>query len=711
MAETTPTHSAEAALETLHVLDGRRLGAFQKRLVWVTVLALAGDAAEIVLVVLLSACADPSGGATFTAQLGAAACAGQLLGAAFFGSAADAHGRRRLFVASGAIVALGGLLSAAAPARVATLAALRGVVGFGVGGGAALSAVLMVEYLPVHGRGRMLLIVRALSTAGGLYVTLCAWLVLGSRGWRALAVMAAVPAVASALIARSLLPESPRWLQRRGRAHEAAAVVARVAADNGVELPPGALRLCTPARRHSAPFFFQGLLGANNDEQQVSLLEHRFRGDGAARAFSDDAECGGEEDDDDDNSSSSSASGGETSEDLRCCCCCGAWQARDDGPPIDEALDREYGVVVAVRDDDEEDERATGEDASFFGNETNTDAPPAQATRTLTAYGAATATAALRAIKLRPRPPRCSLCRRLNRCKVRRCHADDGVAVARALRLPNDEPRRARVALWVGTLGRRTAPLWVLSILLGGAYLATATLSSLLFARVTKEDRPEDVDDCAMAFDYRGLAVGSVTEAAAATLASVVVDGGRRRLLASLLAAAATELALLCFPLSLLATALVALIARAALFAAGAVAFAAELYPTEVRATGAAHAAGCSRLGGAFASLLVVARFSDTRLATASHDLTSLVGPLALTALLAALTTLLIPVETAQKPAVEAPLLAVAPPKSRRRRSRVSDLPPPDDPFKSPFAPDAQGTTTSPPRRSLEPDDDDTFTM
>lgn len=56
------THSAEAALETLHVLDGRRLGAFQQRLVWICVLALAGDTAEVVLVVLFSACAQPTGG-------------------------------------------------------------------------------------------------------------------------------------------------------------------------------------------------------------------------------------------------------------------------------------------------------------------------------------------------------------------------------------------------------------------------------------------------------------------------------------------------------------------------------------------------------------------------------------------------------------------------------------------------------------------------
>lgn len=129
--------------------------------------------------------------------------------------------------------------------------------------------------------------------------------------------------------------------------------------------------------------------------------------------------------------------------------------------------------------------------------------------------------------------------------------------------------------------------------------------------------------------------------------------------------------------------------------------FAAELYPTEVRATGASHvrlprvcapqihppqAAACSRLGGACASLLVIARFSYARLHVGGSEpsLASLIGPLALTSLLAALIANLIPVDTAQKPAVEAPLLP-AKPRQRRRSSDVSrarllgPLPPGDD--------------------------------
>ena len=63
--------------------------------------------------VVMSACACPEGanGRTFTALLGAAVCVGQMLGAAFFGGAADAFGRRRMFVVSTMLVAVAGLLT------------------------------------------------------------------------------------------------------------------------------------------------------------------------------------------------------------------------------------------------------------------------------------------------------------------------------------------------------------------------------------------------------------------------------------------------------------------------------------------------------------------------------------------------------------------------------------------------------------------------
>ena len=47
------------------------------------------------------ACAAPIGGSGFAAELGAAVCAGQLVGCAVLGAQADAHGRRRTFVCSG----------------------------------------------------------------------------------------------------------------------------------------------------------------------------------------------------------------------------------------------------------------------------------------------------------------------------------------------------------------------------------------------------------------------------------------------------------------------------------------------------------------------------------------------------------------------------------------------------------------------------------
>lgn len=579
------------------------------------------------------------------AVLGASACVGQLLGAAFVASSADIFGRRKLFVACDAIVAVGGLMSAAAPASIAMLAFLRGVVGLGVGGGAALSAVLMVEYLPVLGRGQLLLQAKALSATGGLYVTICAWLVLGSQGWRALAVLAAMPAVASAIIARNLMPESPRWLQRQGRADEAAAVVARVAADNGVELPPGAMRLCTPARQWQelkpTGVFPYWRRQACDTGRHFNLVEEGSTGEERIGLTADDDEASDVDDvaslaDSRDESEDEDTA---ESEDLRVCCCyCGSL---DSMPTTLRRSETEQAFFLENsfnRDDsscNDDPDESTSDEGCFFGhnelNKLNLAASDAVSAHNngqtlasnkgdaVASYGAATALSALAALRsMKLRSPThikgrvwCGACRAL--ALIRSECQNDGIAVGRAMRHPNGSQRNPRVAVCIGTLGRRTAPLWLHSFMLGAVYLATATLSSLFFARAVKGPKPDETDDCATAFDYRGLAVGSLSEAASAALAALVVDGGRKRLLSSLLAAAAAELLLLCFPLTALATALVSLVARAALFAASAVAwtcsssvfcvpsvvqfniqkiarrFAAELYPTEIRATAASH--------------------------------------------------------------------------------------------------------------------------
>lgn len=533
-------------------------------------LALAGDTAEIVLVVLLpSACAlDPEQG-NVTGVLAAAACVGQMFGAALFASSADAFGRRQVFIACGAIVAIAGLASAWAQG-IARLALLRGIVGIGVGGGAALSAVLMVEFLPEESRGKILLQTRALSSFGGIYVTLAAWLVLASRGWRLLAAIVALPAIVSVVIARNLLPESPRWLQRRGRAAEAAAVVARVAEDNGVDLPPGALKLCEPerqwvswrARRRVEEMRHQQLLEDHVPQDRHHLLDEFDTESVASSASSD-------QDDDDE---------GHDLEDLRClCCCCRSTEHSEaalERSDVDISCDdcyAEYGDGYRRNE--------TGHyDAGFFGSEANP-------STTLPAYGAAKGTFASAFERINPILRRrkytdSSSCRR---CLQRKPFRNDGAALARALRSPDGSYRHPRIAIWIGTLGRRSWSLWIHSFLLGGAYVATATLSSLLFAQATHENArhllsgttASSTDECKSAIDYGGLTAGSFAEIMTTALVSLVVDLGRKRVIFVLLVVAAFQLFVLSsVTLGALFTTVVSLTARAALFAANAVAWA-----------------------------------------------------------------------------------------------------------------------------------------
>jgi MFS transporter, putative metabolite:H+ symporter len=186
-------------------------------------------------------------GSTGKALVIAAGFAGMFVGANVLSVAADRLGRRRVFIANLMVYSLFSFAAAFSP-NVETFLVLRFLAGIGLGAELVLVDTYLAEFVPARVRGRM---IAWAYTIGFLGVPIAALLggklvasqqLLGIDGWRWLLVFGGLGAV-FVLAVRTMLPESPRWLESRGRhaaAHDVvAAVVAKVSPGTSVpELTP-----------------------------------------------------------------------------------------------------------------------------------------------------------------------------------------------------------------------------------------------------------------------------------------------------------------------------------------------------------------------------------------------------------------------------------------------------------------------------------------
>ena len=174
--------------------------------------------------------------ATQLGVLGTMNIIGMAIGAIALSSLADVYGRKKIFTYCLLAFSLLSLLSAAAP-NYEVFLILRFLTGVGLGGCIPVDYAIVGEFTPAKVRGRVLTAMDAWWPVGGTICGLVAAFLTaqGIQNWRYQLLFMVLPALLVVWIRRGI-PESPMFLQRRGREAEARAIIDDMVARTGT--PP-----------------------------------------------------------------------------------------------------------------------------------------------------------------------------------------------------------------------------------------------------------------------------------------------------------------------------------------------------------------------------------------------------------------------------------------------------------------------------------------
>ncbi len=245
----------EVMQSSVSVEDGLRaagVGAFQKRLFVIFGLVWAADAMQVLAIGFSAPSIAKSFGVTVpqALQTGTFFFLGMLIGAFAFGRLADRIGRRPVLFIAIILDAICGVASAFAP-DLQWLIVARFLTGIGVGGTLPVDYAMMAEFLPSDRRGRWLVLLEGCWAIGTVALAVLA-LVAGTQGgeaWRTIFFVTGLPALIGVIL-RLYVPESPLYLNQKGRSEEARKVLQRVAKTNGKDIDIPAL---VPQAKQRAP--------------------------------------------------------------------------------------------------------------------------------------------------------------------------------------------------------------------------------------------------------------------------------------------------------------------------------------------------------------------------------------------------------------------------------------------------------------------------
>jgi MFS transporter, AAHS family, 4-hydroxybenzoate transporter len=228
-----PERNAGHTLDVTALIDSRKLGSFQLRIVVLCALVALLDGADTTSIAI-AALPIASKLAVPTSSFGvifSAGTLGAMLGAMAFGPLADRFGRKRVLLV--AIVVFGAFtLLTAHAGSYASLMGYRFLAGLGLGGAAPCFLALVSEYVPSHMRGTVVTVLWAAFPLGIMLGGFLNSYLVATFGWESIFHVGGILPLALAAILALALPESLQFLLlRRDDSAAAGAIVARLAPD------------------------------------------------------------------------------------------------------------------------------------------------------------------------------------------------------------------------------------------------------------------------------------------------------------------------------------------------------------------------------------------------------------------------------------------------------------------------------------------------
>ncbi|NMM03364.1 MFS transporter [Paraburkholderia sp. RP-4-7] len=218
-------------------LDRLPIGGFHKRILWLIGAGMFLDSFDIYLAGGVLGALTRSGWSTM--QLNAAFLSstfiGMLLGAFAAGVLGDAKGRKFTYQFNLAIFGLASVAGALAP-NMMWLIVCRFFMGLGLGAEIVVGYGSVGEFIPPAVRGKWSAYLSLITNSALFCSTFLGYLIIPSIGWRAMFAIVGVSAMVVWVI-RKKMPESPRWLESKGRYDEAEAILRSAEAESAQKQP------------------------------------------------------------------------------------------------------------------------------------------------------------------------------------------------------------------------------------------------------------------------------------------------------------------------------------------------------------------------------------------------------------------------------------------------------------------------------------------
>lgn len=221
-------------LSTVHAgarLDRLPTSSFHRRILWLIGGGMFLDSFDIYLAGGVLGALSRSGWSSMTlnAAFLSSTFIGMLIGAFTAGLLGDAYGRKFTYQFNLAIFGIASIAGSLAPS-MNWLIACRFFMGLGLGAEIVVGYGSIGEFIPPAVRGKWSAYLSLITNSALFFSTYIGYLIIPTIGWRAMFAVVGVGAL-GVWVLRKKMPESPRWLESKGRFEEAEAILAGIEAE------------------------------------------------------------------------------------------------------------------------------------------------------------------------------------------------------------------------------------------------------------------------------------------------------------------------------------------------------------------------------------------------------------------------------------------------------------------------------------------------